>query len=1036
MKRILSSLLLILAWSNAQGLSAQEPIENELDFVRQLRVKGWTDMAKAKIEALLKRNDPTLNAALPLESARIDIAAARQLNPEQRFVLFTEARAKLQDFIKKNQGKVQAAQATVELARLTSYHAQALLSQAMREDDDASKHEKARPAETMFIQAGKDLEIAAKTLEQAVKDPKNAALKKILEQELQQARFDAATNFIDQARTYLDSGKDSVNRDRSLIIDKAKVLFKGLSSEDSAEISYLANAWSMKCAIEHTDPPNALKYYTYLLKKKDDPAAQSAIRLAKFFYIQDMTLGRKEAETIGRNIVVLNPKAKKLNTTDRLHAVQKECEAWMKAYSKYHKTYEGQGVLFEYAYSFWSEASMIETEDKKGKKSPENEKAKKALMSKAVANFKELAKLDSDLAERARGINASLERATVSLTGELKTFGEYLSRAMILRDKVREVSSKLASPKLPEDKKALEAERKAKLKEVITSLSKGMALVEAKTPVNKVDEALYYLAGAYLTYGDLHRGAIVAEALARQQPPTRRSPEGAATAIATYAALQQRQPDDAVVRARLQDLADYVLTKKTWASDPVTSLAHYHLALMLKKDNRTKEAILHLEKIAPNFTDYIYTQGQLVFMAQDARENLKDAKEQQGYMNAAKSALQRMPKFNIKEDSPSVISMYFFAKIEMSKFQYAEAMEEMKANQGLKAVLKCNEMKKYVKDLLAEFESIPAGTISKKSHDQLEFTMHYMLKYADYGIAESKFRGQGNDRFDEVLTATNAVVNEMLAIAAKTPADQNIKRKDYRVTGDILGLALRANVQKGDVEKGKAILNVLQRLRDEGGHKGETGNVVAALLNDIAGQIRVMKENKDSALQKTKGNYSAFLDAIAKEFEDKKSYDNNSASMLAHAYLSLDFPAKAADTFSKIKPPADLDKKFIKKKVETDKDLEERQKWEDGLSRYWSTQIEYVRALRACKEKDSLKTAESVLNTMLKHPEREVPDPGDDGEELAPGGPAALWEGVWRVAEIHEDSEPGQESRQEGRAADLFPRLLLLRADALQGRRV
>ena len=123
----------------------------------------------------------------------------------------------------------------------------------------------------------------------------------------------------------------------------------------------------MKCAIELTDPPNAEKYYTYLMRKKDsDLAALPAIRLAKYFYIQDQTLGRDDVETIGRNIIVLNPKAKKLGPLERLHFVQKECENWLKQYGKYEKTYEGQGVLYELGHAYLSEANM----DKDDKKKP------------------------------------------------------------------------------------------------------------------------------------------------------------------------------------------------------------------------------------------------------------------------------------------------------------------------------------------------------------------------------------------------------------------------------------------------------------------------------------------------------------------------------------------------------------------------------------------------------------------------------------------------------------------------------------------
>src|SRR5271156_1652536 len=122
--------------------------------------------------------------------------------------------------------------------------------------------------------------------------------------------------------------------------------------------------------------------------------------------------------------------------------------------------------------------------------------------------------------------------------------------------------------------------------------------------------------------------------------------------------------------------------------------------------------------------------------------------------------------------------------------------------------------------------------------------MQVMLKYSDLGIAEVKFRGTSKDRFDEVIAATNPVVNQVLAVASKVPANEPIRLKDYGVTGDILGLALRANVQKGDVVKGKAILNVLQRLSGPN-ENDKPGPIVAVLLNDIAGQIKAMNADKD-----------------------------------------------------------------------------------------------------------------------------------------------------------------------------------------------
>src|SRR5437016_13785420 len=98
MKRILCPLVLLLAAGPLCAQESEESAEDELALVRHLRARGWNDMARKRIEVLLNRGDATLAAALPIESARIDIAEARQKDPESRFALFTAARAKLQDF--------------------------------------------------------------------------------------------------------------------------------------------------------------------------------------------------------------------------------------------------------------------------------------------------------------------------------------------------------------------------------------------------------------------------------------------------------------------------------------------------------------------------------------------------------------------------------------------------------------------------------------------------------------------------------------------------------------------------------------------------------------------------------------------------------------------------------------------------------------------------------------------------------------------------------------------------------------------------
>jgi hypothetical protein len=966
MKHLLFLSCLVWIGASATPIDAQESTENELELIRQLRNKGWNDFAKLKIEDLLKRNDPALNAALPLELARVNIAIARQQDAEQRFALFTDARKQLQDFIGKNAGKPQAALASAELARVTSYHAQALLTKAMREEDNKSKHERARPAEAMFVEAGKDLEKAIKAIDAALADPSAASFKTRLQAERSEARFDVAVNLFNQGRTYIDKSKVKVNTDRAEAIKKAKTAFEALRSDESLEIGWLANAWLMKIAMEQTDPDVVKKYYDLVMKRKDDKSAQAAVRLIRYFHMQDVTIQREDTETIGG--YALADKKSKASALDRLRTVQKEGEAWLKSYPSYLKTYEGQGVLFELGYAFYADANN--DKDQKGT-------AVNNRYDKAVKYFDELAALDGDLSERARQYSMEIKYKRTDAKTVFRTFDEYWMKAMIERKKVVELSQKLEDPKLGDARAKTEEERRQHLKDVVHALQRSLAAATSKTPVQKVGDARFYLSGAYLASGDPHRAAVVAESLGRTKPPTRRSPDAAATAVATYSALLNRTPDDAAVRQRLQDMIDFVLapdTQRLWAADPVTSMAHYHLAMLAKRDNDPKNAIANLAKLAPDFTDYIYTQGQLVFIAEAAREKTEVKKDQQFYIAAAKAALTRMPKLNAKSESSSVIAMYFFAKMEWPKYTYMEAKQELEAREELKAVKKFNEIKTYVKSLMSEFEpvlphpggndNIPDGRLSSANHEQLLFSMNVMLKFADLGIAEVKFRSDSKDRFEEVLKATDAVVKDTLKRAQSVKSGP-VRMKDYRVTGDILGLALRAHVQQGSADKGKEILDVLKRITSEDGTT--SGNVVGAVLNDIAGQIRRMKTDNDPALKQTNSHYSAFLDEIAKEY-DAKGYDPAAAMMMARAFASLEYHDKAVKVFSKVPPPANLDKKIDRQPNETPQQQEARQKWEEETNRHWGMQIEYIRALRAVKDTDSLKTADSLINAMLKHP--------------------------------------------------------------------
>src|SRR5262249_26016023 len=188
MKRIRVLAVLTACFLFSTTLQAQETPESQLDFVRKLRVKGYLDLATEYLDRLRAIPDPAVQALVPLESARISIATARTREPDQRPALFAAARKDLQAYVDRNPGRPEAAQARLEIARLAAFQGETLLTKALREDDAKSRTEQARKAESQFIQAGQELEVAAKQLGDFAVNYKNpdAELEKKIREQLQQ----------------------------------------------------------------------------------------------------------------------------------------------------------------------------------------------------------------------------------------------------------------------------------------------------------------------------------------------------------------------------------------------------------------------------------------------------------------------------------------------------------------------------------------------------------------------------------------------------------------------------------------------------------------------------------------------------------------------------------------------------------------------------------------------------------------------------------------------------------------------------------
>jgi hypothetical protein len=905
----------LVVFTCAAPLAAQEKPEKQLEFVRSLRARGLADLAMEYLDQLRVKPDPAIAPVLPLESALTRIRLARSQDPEERAATVATARAELQAFIKANPKRPEGTQARLEIARIISNQAKEQLTRALRQDDPKQQLEEAKKAEQLFIQAGQELEEAAKVVKG---------------KDSLQARFDRAAVFLDQSRAYIDGVHPDATTKRAVVIDQGRKYFDAIAKEDAnGPLGMMATAWLVKCYQQGQDYSAALKHYRKLMNRTEKEAIP-AQRWAWLFYIQG---------------IPKDPTLTKLTPAKKRDLIQQEAQLWLKEYPTARNSPEGQGVRFEMALAY-----MDEGRQQKDPKSPLATK----LFNQAQKLFNELAESDSDLSEKANAQSLTISFIRMGETTpveQLRDFDECFLKAYYEMGRLKDVVAKMEDAKGAALEK-LEKQRKEHLETVVRAFSRGLTLADERTPPPKKADARYFLTFAYMSNGDLFRAAVSGEALARAQPPTKRSPTAAGYALEAYAAVASND-NDPVARDRIRGLAEFILVdnKKLWQAEAVTGVAHHQLALLSLQQEKPKEAIEHLEKLPKGFAGYTYAQGQLVFIALDAKEKAKEDKEKVFFDAKLRAALARLPQLPADADSATA-AMYFHARMEQPKLIYAEGSQALKDKKLPLASAKYQEMAKAVAQLRQQFDKFTG--LTSQTREKIKFTLDVLDKYARLGMGDTEYR---DNNFDRVLAAdlTGAVVDNIKKLAAATPKGP-VRLKDHQVTIDVLALALRARVQKGDIKEATVLLKLLERISgEEDSLLADPTATVRSLVQEIQGQVRgLQRSGETEKLKKLIGSYTAFLDAVRAGQKDVGPRD---LFLMAHLYNTLEQYCKAADLYKQVAPPKFLDKKELDKKEQEEAEA------------YWYSQIQYARSLRLCKEQpDNLKKANTVLVALFKQP--------------------------------------------------------------------
>jgi hypothetical protein len=960
MLRLLPLVALIVLALSPRVVLAEETAEKHMELIQRLRDKGYGDLAQEYLELLKKNPPPGMAGIIPIELARTKISRARDQSPVQRFALLGEARAELEQALQALGAKPEAAQLRLEIARIAGAQGQALLSKAILEEDAKLQEEHARKAEQQFIQAGKELEAAAKGLEDLIKVYKGStpeqekAFRKQLTDALQQARLERGRIFLEQASTYLNTDTTELKLKRAGLIDEGRKVLETLTTKDeeSAETAALAFAWLIKAAYDSTEPKKAHDYYRQVLATRSKET-QPARRLARLLLIQQiMDKGDPDVEETGVKLPKLNKKEEGLKF---LRLVRDEAEKWLEAYPSFKNSPEGQAVQFYLARALVSEALAISKELKTVAAQKLSNQAQKILTALAAS--------DGDYSRKARqlSLNISVQSLADRPIAQLKDFNECFLKGQVERARL-------------DVKDIKEEDKKQHLVNLIQAFDRAIKLADARTSVKEVNEARFNLAVGYLLQGDMEKAAEQSEYLARLKDPSSRSPAAAAFALRAYSVLLDKDNTNEEWRKRLRSLATFISAEKAalWKGEPIVPIAQYQLATMALRDHDYALAVDTLEKLPPDFSVYTFGQCQAAFACLAAAKDPKTSDEEKGaWKKRALAALKRVPNLPANPDSATV-QMYFAAQIEQGKLLYEQGSAAAREGDPKLAAARYAEMVKFVEQLEQQFqkaenlikEDVPKvdpkikepvpEKVAVSPRQQLRQAIGTLKKFGLVGACDLAYRA-GN--YDQIL-AKEMAGGVLAQVQTLAKPGEKIQIPDFQVTGDILGIALRAQVQKGDITAAKVTLDVLQRLTGQKGEDHDPTAVLRSLLFEIQQQLKELRQKGDhNRLKKTIETFSAFIDALSQR-TDKKILNRNDIIFLANCYNSLSEYGKAAKLYGQVQPPA-----FDKEKANDEKYKED---FEKERQAYWLMQVLYGSALRQSKQSAE---AKKVFERILSAPD-------------------------------------------------------------------
>lgn len=928
LRPILCSFALVLLAGPAL-LSQDTDYREDLRFAELLRARGDNDLALELLQKIGKTAPPEIARELPLEYAKTRLRVASD-EPEtaRRLHMYRESRADFQKFIDANPGHARLAEANLDVARVLNLVGKTELNQALLTEDLKTKKEIAGQARATLVDAAGRLQAAESALDSelgklpdpdtmtdAKKKKEAQAARTRVEEELEQTKLERALNLYDQASTYL-GGSDELAS--GLLVKAEKLLNPLVGGAVTHPITWKARAWRGRILHQIKSADAARAVYQEVIAGGDLPAAAEGVRLARYFRMLVMQAQPNDED-----------KKYKGTGTGPAWRIIDSATDWRKRYpQQLWKTPEGCGVTFLLAqtYSALGDASK-------------NPVDRQNYFSRVQNLARELETSENEFTERARRlkIQAIIKQGGFSRPiKSLRTFEDCFVRAQY---EMYQLAQEMKDAKT--DKEA-ETKRKARMANILEALKQGLSRPDARKMKTgmELNTARGQLAYWALSNGDLETAIEAGERFARDDPRSSQAAMSAVYALQAYTRLLAGKDrfEAADDRTKMFSLARYM--QERWPGELAGELAAHLMAAQLVREENYPEAIKMLSQIRPTYGNYT----QVLWLLADAASKAEKASldpipgDRVGdYRKRAVLAWEKMPESALGSDPfTNYVHVHCKGLLGAELFRYGRYTQ-------------MDELAGRLLDRLATLRFHEENDKDIAVRNQLRFELTHIKLYARYGLATNALDAGDFAKAAELLDP----VVDQAAKAEETQEKVNLQ-KTPDLAQRLLATALRANLQLGKIDRTEKVLDVLNKVSEDGAAAGST-QILRLLASLIRTQVEEVRKKGDmDELKKAIKGYSAILDKqIAKQKGDLKP---DFIRVLADCYGSMGEHGKAATELAKVPDP--------RAKPGSDEDRA-----------YRGVQIALLRELRLSKTPANLKKARALLD-QIRGPDKAKTKPG------------------------------------------------------------